>query len=75
MTHTNGCFDRLPFVARRVVPDGHWTDGHAITSKAVSISNFSHGAACQYSLDTLVGSKDPGCTGCKHKYLSTEGKV
>ena len=43
-----------------------WREGHP--PKAIYI-NIPHrmSKVCEYSSDKLVGSKDPGCVGCKHK--------
>jgi len=60
----NGCHNRTPFVAKRIVQDGRFD--YSLTPVIVSIPNFSHGSACQYT-KSPAGKKDPGCTGCKHQ--------
>ena len=64
-THRNGCYDRAPLRGHAVM-SLDWREGHP--PKAIYI-NIPHrmSKVCEYSSDKLVGSKDPGCTGCKHK--------
>lgn len=71
MTHKNGCHNRPPL-------RGHctygvdWHEGQPL--KAVRIEHpHRMSKDCQYSADPMVGSKDPGCIGCKHKQTPMQG--
>ena len=65
-THKQGCFNRPPFVERRIVQDGYFIDGVELRPKAVSIKNFSFGEPCRAQEDKHW-NQDPACDGCKWK--------
>ncbi len=60
----NGCHDRAPFSAKRIVQDGRYE--YSLAPITVSIPNFSYSAECQYTKSDL-GQRDKGCTSCKHR--------
>lgn len=60
----NACFDRPPFRTSMVVQDGWWMDGYTRYPKMKAVE-FRGSPGCVYSTDPLMGSKDPGCVGCK----------
>lgn len=47
-----------------VVQDGWWMDGYTRYPKMKAVE-FRGSPGCVYSTDPLMGSKDPGCVGCK----------
>jgi hypothetical protein len=61
--HINGCHNRPPFIAHRIVQDGHYIDGYAAVPRMKIIENFSAGKDCEYTKSAL-GQADAGCTDC-----------
>lgn len=67
--HKNGCHNRRDFVTSYPVQDGY--------TRTAKLKSVPHRMAkdCPYSIDPLVGSKDPACVGCKHKQTPLIGET
>jgi hypothetical protein len=59
----NACHNRAPFLDTLRVQDGYAESGPT-RFPAMKEIPFRNSRECVYSTDPLIGSKDPGCTGC-----------
>jgi hypothetical protein len=66
MTKLNACHNRKPFRDTLRVQDG-WADSSLSRLPVMKEVPFRNSRECIYSTDPLVGSKDPGCEGCRWK--------
>lgn len=71
----NGCWNRKAFLPALIVQDGwQWVDIGGVSTRVPVYKriSFRNRMDCVYSTDPLVGSKDPGCVGCRWKQSPLE---